>query len=80
MKVRVLHGFVDARANFRSYVPGDVVDLAKDKAEALAAIGAVEVVAQEKPGSRRQTKVTHPAETKAPADVVEAEEQDPSDD
>lgn len=64
MKVRVLYGFVDARAN-RSFVPGDVVELSKDKAESLAAIGAVEVIPAEHPATRRQKKVTKPAETKA---------------
>ncbi|MFF2493247.1 hypothetical protein [Agromyces sp. NPDC058064] len=77
MKVRVLAGFVDARANFRSFVPGDVVDLPKEKAEALASSGHVEVVAQEKPGARRQTKVSKPAETKAPEPTEQAPSEAP---
>ena len=64
IKVRVLAGFVDARANFRSYVPGDIAELPKEKAEALAASGHVEVIAQENPAASRQTKVTKPAATK----------------
>jgi hypothetical protein len=71
VKVRVLAGFVDARANFRSYVPGDVVDLPAEKAESLAMSGHVQILAQEHPATRRQTKVTKPAETKAPEPAQE---------
>jgi hypothetical protein len=62
--VRVLAGFVDARAAFRSYVPGDVVEMPTEKAEALAVSGHVEFVPVEHPAARRQTKVTRPAEVK----------------
>lgn len=62
--VRVLAGFVDARAAFRSYVPGDVVEIPIAKAQALAMSGHVEFVPVEHPAARRQTKVTRPAEVK----------------
>jgi hypothetical protein len=70
MQIRVLYGFVDARAN-RSFVPGDVVEMAKEKAEALAAIGAVEVLAAQHPAARRETKSTKRAATKAAAAAEE---------
>ena len=71
MQVRVLAGFVDVRANFRSYVPGDIADIPKDKAEALAASGHVDVIDEAprksgrkpKPGPA-ETKVVTPSETK----------------
>jgi len=68
MQVRVLYGFVDARANFRSFVPGDVVELPDEKAEALLAQGAVEIVAQETPAAKRETKVTKPKAAKVSDD------------
>jgi len=63
-KVRILAAFVDAREHFRSYVPGDIVELPQEKAEALAASGHVEII-QEHPAKRRQTKVKAAPETKA---------------
>ena len=62
--VRVLAGFVDARAAFRSYVPGDVAELPIEKAEALAASGHVEIMQAEHPAARREKKVAAPAEEK----------------
>jgi hypothetical protein len=71
MQIRVLYGFVDARAN-RSFVPGDVVELPKEKAEALAAIGAVEILAAQHPAARRETKSAKRAATKAAAAADES--------